>query len=134
MPPAPHPGPGVLGVPAGNLPAVYFPEAAQSLALTQRLATLSAGAGLAFCALSANRALQGQIKLAHTVAGMARAQSKSLAGVSELAVPPGPARDAMLGTARMAETFAEQLAEAANRYGRAFGHLAFAFPVPDRRG
>ncbi len=134
MPPAPHPGPGVLGVPAGNLPAVYFPEAAQSLALTQRLATLSAGAGLAFCALSANRALQGQIKLAHTVAGMARAQSKSLAGVSELAVPPGPVRDAMLGTARIAENFAEQLAEAANRYGRAFGHLAFAFPVPDRRG
>lgn len=134
MRPAPHPGPGVVGVPAGHLPAVYFPETARALALTQRLATLSAGAGLAFCALSANRALQGQIKLAHTVAGMARAQSKSLAGVSELAVPPGPARDAMLGTARMAETFAEQLAEAANRYGRAFGHLAFAFPVPDRRG
>jgi hypothetical protein len=134
MPPEPHPGPGEVGVPAGNLPAVYFPEAAQSLALTQRLATLAAGAGLAFCALTANRALQSQIKLAHTVAGIARVQSQSLAGVSELAVPPGPGRDAMLGTARMAESFAEQLAEAANRYGRAFGHLAFAFPVPDRRG
>jgi hypothetical protein len=34
----------------------------------------------------------------------------------------------------MAETFADQLAESANRYGRAFGHLAFAFPVPGRRG
>jgi hypothetical protein len=113
---------------------VYFPEAAQSLALTQRLATLSAGAGFAFCALSANRALQSQIKLAHSVAGLARAQSKSLAGMSELAVPPGPARDAMLGTARMAKTFADQLAESANRYGRAFGHLAFAFPIPGRRG
>jgi hypothetical protein len=134
MLPVPHPGPGEVGVPAGNLPAVYFPDAAQSLALTQHLATLAAGAGFAFCALSANRALQGQIKLAHDIAGFARVQSKSLAGVSELAVPPGPARDAMLGTARLGETFAEQLAEAANRYGRAFGHLAFAFPVPDRRG
>ena len=134
MQPAPHPGPGEVGVPAGNLPAVYFPEAAQSLALTQRLATLSAGAGVAFCALTANRALQGQIKLAHSMAGFARAQSKSLAGLSELAVPPGPARDAMLGTARLADTFAEQLAESANRYGRAFGHLAFAFPVPGRPG
>src|SRR5512139_4032454 len=54
MPPAPHPGTGEVGVPAGNVPAVYFPEAAQSLALTQRFAALSAGAGYAFCALTAN--------------------------------------------------------------------------------
>ena len=134
MPPAPHPGTGEVGVPAGNVPAVYFPEAAQSLALTQRFATLSAGAGFALCAMTANRALQSQIKLAHTIAGIARGQSQSLAGVSELAVPPGPARDAMLGAAHLAETFAEQLTASANRYGRAFGHLAFAFPVPDRRG
>jgi len=132
MQPKPHPGPGVVGAGAGYLPAVFFPEAVQSLALSHRLATLSTGAGVAFCALTANRALQGQVKLAHTFAGYARAQSRSLAGMSEYPVLPGPARDALLDGARLAATFAEQLVESANRYGRAFGHLAFAFPTTVR--
>ena len=133
MKPAPYPGTDRIGADAGYLPAAFFPEAARSLALSQRLVTLSAGAGFAFCALSANRGVQSQIKLAFTVAGLARAQSRSIAGLSEAAVPPGPARDALLGTARIAEHFADHLTAAASRYGRAFGHLAFAFPVPDRR-
>lgn len=124
-----HPGAGVVGAGAGGLPAAMFPEFAQSLALSQRLAALSAGAGLAFCALTANRALQSQIELAYAVASHARAQSQALAGFSEAAVPPGPTRDVLLGSARLADGFADQVTAAASRCGRAFGHLAFAFPV-----
>jgi len=133
MNPEPHPGAGAIGAAAGYQPAALFPEVAQALVLSHRLATLWSGAGVAFCALTANRALLGQVQLAHALAGHARVHAKSLAGVGELALPPGPAREALLGTARLVESFADRLAESANRYGRAFGHLAFAFPVPDRR-
>jgi hypothetical protein len=133
MNPEPHPGAGAIGAAAGYQPAALFPEVAQALVLSHRLATLWSGAGVAFCALTANRALLGQVQLAHAFAGHARVHSKSLAGIGELALPPGPAREVLLGTARLVESFADRLAESANRYGRAFGHLAFAFPVPDRR-
>jgi hypothetical protein len=133
MKPEPHPGAGAIGAGAGDLPAAFFPEAAHSLALSQRLAVLSAGASVALCALAANQAVQGQIKLVHAVAAQARAQSRSLAGLGAAAVPPGPTRDALVGSARIGESFADQLVEWASRYGRAFGHLAFAFPVPGRQ-
>jgi len=134
MKPDPHPGAGEVGAAAGHLPVAFFPEVAHSLALSYRLASLSSGAGTAFCALAANRALHAQIKFAYTLAGYARAQSKSLSGIGQAALPAGPARDALLGTARLASSFADQVSDTAGRYGRAFGHLAFAFPVRDRRG
>lgn len=134
MKPEPHPGAGVIGAGAGDLPAALFADLARSLTLSHRLATLSAGAGFALCALAANRALHSQVKAAYTIAGYARAQSQAIAGLSETAVPPGPARDALLGGARVADGFAEAVSDSASRYGRAFGHLAFAFPVPGRQG
>jgi hypothetical protein len=134
MKPDPHPGTGVVGVGAGDLPAAMFAEAARSFTLSHRIATLSAGAGLAFCALTANRALHSQVKAAYTIAGYARAQSQAIAGLSKAAVPPGPAREALLGSARLADGFADAVADSASRYGRAFGHLAFAFPLAGPQG
>jgi hypothetical protein len=132
MKPEPHPGAGAIGARAGDLPAAFFPEAAQSLALSQRLAELSTGAGIAFCALVANQALEGQVKFAHAFAGHARAQSRSIGTLALAVVPPGPMREALVGSASVAETLADRLAESASGYGRAFGHLAFAFPVTGR--
>jgi hypothetical protein len=100
--------------------------------MSRRLAMLTAEAGLACCAIAANQAVHRQVRLAHAIAGCARAQSRSIAGMSEWAIPPGPARVAALGSARLAEALADQLSDSANTFGRAFGHLAFAFPVPDR--
>lgn len=133
MRPEPHPGAGVVGAGAGDLPAVLFTDLARSLTLTHRLATLAAGAGLTLCALASNRVLHSQVKAAYTLAGYARAQSRAIAGLSEAAVPPGPTRDALLGGARIADGFAEAVSDSASRYGRAFGHLAFAFPVHGRQ-
>jgi len=134
MKPEPYPGTGLVGAGAGDLPAALFTDLARSLTLSHRLATLSAGAGFALCALTANQALHSQVKAAYTIAGFARAQSEAITGLSEAAVPPGPTRDALLGSARFADGFADALADSASRYGRAFGHLAFAFPVPVRQG
>jgi len=129
MKPEPYPGAGLAGDATSGGAALTFPLADRSFMLFRDLAQLSAGAGVALCALAANHALHGQVSLAYRVAGYARAQSRTIADMYEAAVPAGPAREALLGTARLVESFADELAASASRYGRTFGHLAFAFPV-----
>lgn len=125
----PCPGAGPAGAGVGDLATLMFPDGVRSLALYREIGELYAGAGVAFCALAANHALHGQIALAYRVADYARTQSRSIAGLSEAAMPAGPAREVLLGTARLAESFADEIVASASRFGRAFGHLAFAFPV-----
>ena len=124
-----YPGAGVAGAGVGDLAALMFPDGVRSLTLYRALGELYVGAGVAFCALAANHALHGQIALAYRVADCTRAQSRSIAGLSEAAESAGPARDALLATARLAESFADEIVASASGFGRAFGHLAFAFPV-----
>ncbi len=47
-------------------------------------------------------------------------------------MPQGVLREAVVSIANLEASFADSVIDAANRYGRRFAHLAFAFPVPAR--
>jgi len=94
-----------------ELPAPFLPDAA-----------------MAVLAFSANQALTCQVGIAHVLAHLAEAQSKTLAQTSADVLPEGPVRDVMQQTAALQSRLATEMAEAATRFGRSFGHMAFAFP------
>jgi hypothetical protein len=78
----------------------------------------------------ANQAITRQVDLSYSLADMARAHGIALAETVESTLPASPWRDAMAAAAGAYIECAENAARAATRYGRHFGHMAFAFPGP----
>lgn len=91
----------------------------------------SADAAWAVLAFNANQALSFEVAVAHVLAHLADEQSKTLADTSEHVLPQGAVRDALNNAASLQAQFARRLAESASRVGRAFGHMAYAFPPVD---
>ncbi len=104
---------------------------ASDSAMPFRPASAPLDGALAWTAFAVNEALGGQVSLAHAIGRINRSQAEAVASAQPL-LPAGPLRDAAAMAARMQEGVAEAIFEAANRWGRAFGHLAFAFPVGAR--
>jgi hypothetical protein len=84
---------------------------------------------LAALSWQANEAVRRQVDVTFAMASLARVQAESLAASVERDLPEGPFRDAAAGVARVYVAYAKGLAQAATRFGRHFGHLAFAFPL-----
>jgi len=84
---------------------------------------------LAALSWQANQAVTRQVRVAYAVADFARVQGEAVAQSLARDVPEGPLRDAAAGAASLYVECANQAAAAATRYGRHFGHLAFAFPA-----
>lgn len=127
-----QPQSGLRGV--GGATPYPWEALANEFALPWRLprdlpATFTPDAALAVLAFNTNQALICQVGLAHILARLASAQSKTLAETTGQVLPDGPIRDAMSRTAEMQADFAKSVADAANRWGRSFGHMAYAFPV-----
>jgi hypothetical protein len=134
MKPSPHKGPGAIGAPPLHpMEAVNPLKPEQTLRFSRELSLTSGDAVLAMMAFSANQALASQVTVAHLVAKLAHAQSDKLAETSRAALPAGPVRDALDTAARLHALNADSLVELANSWGRSFGRMAFAFPVPDHR-
>jgi hypothetical protein len=128
------PNPGVRGV-GGATPnpgAALTESAAETLRhATRKLPALPpAGAVMAAWAWHANQAITRQVNVSYSLADMARAYGVALAETVDSSLPPCPLRDAMAAAAGAYVECAESAARAAMRYGRHFGHMAFAFPRP----
>ncbi len=132
MKPQPHPGVGRIGGATPNPGDALASESAGKWPLTPDLPALfSPDAAMAMLAFNTNQALTCQVSVAHVLAHLAEEQSRTLAQTSADVLPAGPVRDAMQHTAAMQARFARELAAAASRFGRSFGHMAFAFPPAD---
>lgn len=133
MKPSSHKGAGAIGVPARHPSAQAFPAAAEdAYRYTRRVSQTSAESVLALIAFTANQALTRQIEAAYKFGQLTRDQSRELDATANRTLPAGPLRDAMTLAARMQANLAESVESQANQWGRRFGHLAFAFPMPDR--
>ena len=87
-----------------------------------------AAAVLAALSWHANQAITRQVDVTFKFAELARSYGLVVAGTVESSVPEGPLRDAMTAAARAYVECAENVARSATRFGRHFGHIAFAFP------
>jgi hypothetical protein len=85
---------------------------------------------LAALAWHANQAITRHVDLGYGLAELARAHGRAVADTAESTLPDGPLRDTVSAASRVYIDFADIAAQAATRYGRHFGHLAFAFPRP----
>jgi hypothetical protein len=88
----------------------------------------SASALLAATAWHANQAISRHVRVAHAWADLTRTNAEAIAKSAEKTLPPGPVRDAIAAIADASVEYADDVADAAMRYGRRYGHLAFAFP------
>jgi len=91
-----------------------------------------AQATIAALAWQANNAITRQVSLSWTLADIARRQGEALVTAGERTMPEGPMRVALVGAGALQVQFAKAAAEWSLGFGRRFGHLAFAFPGPDR--
>ncbi len=97
----------------------------------RRLPTLrTTDALFAALALQANQMITRYVEAAYAWAGLARAHADAVARSAESGLPPGPLRDVVAASAGATIDYADGVARAATRFGRRFGHLAFAFPRP----
>jgi hypothetical protein len=87
---------------------------------------------LAALAWHANQAITRQVVVTYTLAEVARAHGAALAETAETSLPDGPLRAAIAAATTAYIRCAESAAQAATRFGRHFGHKAFAFPRPGR--
>lgn len=116
----PHPGAALTDEPAED-----------SRRLTRECPPLPpADALLAALSWQANQAITRQVDVTYALADLARAHGLAVAESVESSLPDGPLRDALGAAARAYIECAEGAARAATRFGRHFGHLAFAFPRP----
>ena len=92
----------------------------------------AADAALAVLAYATNQLVAGHVALAHHWGELVHAQSRELSAAGAMALPSGVVRDAVTTLASIEASFADSVIAAANRYGRRYAHLAFAFPVPSR--
>ena len=116
----PNPGAALTDTVAANLrrPSCALP------------ASPPAEAMLAALSWHANQAITRQVDVTFKLAEMARAHGLAVAESLESSLPEGPLRDAMSAATNVYIECAESAARAATRFGRHFGHLAFAFPRP----
>jgi hypothetical protein len=132
MKPTSHKGARRIGHPAGEsaAPPAAAPDAWRyPHDVTER----SADGVLAFASRTANQALLQQIEIAFGVGRALRSQSQELERTATSAVPAGPWRDTLTQVARAQASVADMVLAQAMQWGRHFGGLAFAFPLPDRR-
>jgi hypothetical protein len=87
-----------------------------------------AAAAMAALAWHTNQTVTALVTVAFAAATLARRQGESVAHGIERSLPEGRARDAATAAAAMYIAGADAAARAAMRFGRHFGHLAFAFP------
>ena len=128
------PNPGLRGV-GGATPkagAALTDEASAHLrCLTPELPALPpAEAMLAALSWHANQAITRQVDVTYTLADLARSHGHAVARTVESSLPEGPLRDAMTAATGAYIDAADGLARTATRFGRHFGHLAFAFTTP----
>lgn len=133
MDPLSHKDLGAIGAPAWLPSAAERRLTEQAMRFSNRLPLAAADAALAIAAFAANQTVTGQVSFAHLVGEANRAQARELATNGAQAMPEGVLRDTVMTLADAQATFADNVIDAANRWGRTFAHLAFAFPVPDRR-
>ena len=128
----PHPGVRGVGGATPNPGAALTDEVAGHLRrLSRDLPALPpAEAMLAAVAWHANQAIIRQVDVAYALADLARTHGLAVAATVESSVPESPLRDALAAATGAYVAWAESAAEAATRFGRHFGHLAFAFPRP----
>jgi hypothetical protein len=93
----------------------------------------SASGVLALASRTANQAISQQIEMAFDVGRVMREQSQELERTANTSVPAGPWRDSLVQVAGAQARFADMVVAQAIQWGRRFGGLAFAFPLPDRR-
>jgi hypothetical protein len=133
MDPLSHKGAGAIGAPANPALPDTSPFGHGALEFSRDLPFVTADGALAVIAYAANQAVAGQVSFAHLLGELAHAQARELSTAGAQAMPHGPLRDAVLSIANLEASFANSVIDAANRYGRSFAHLAFAFPVSARR-
>ena len=83
---------------------------------------------VAALAWHANQAITGQVGLSYALAHLARTHAEAVAKAAERSLPEGPLRAAITAGTTMSIACADRAAQAATRFGRHFGHQAFAFP------
>ena len=127
-----HGGKGAIGAPARTTLPAEWPSGHAALRFSRDLPFATTDAALAVIAYAANQAVAGQVTFAHLLGDLAHAQARELSTAGAQAMPQGALRDAVLSIANIEASFADTMIDAANRYGRSFAHLAFAFPVPGR--
>ncbi len=130
MKPLSYEGAGAIGAPEGTTPSTECPPGRDPITFSRELPLATTDAALAVIAYAANQALAGQIAFAHLVGELAHAQARELSTAGAQAMPQGALRDAVVSFANIEARFADSVIDGANRYGRHFAHLAFAFPVP----
>ena len=128
------PQPGLRGV-GGATPkagAALTDEVAANLrCLTRELpAVPPAEVMLAALSWHANQAITRQVDVTYTLADLARTHGHAVARTVESSLPEGHLRDAITAATHVYINGADSLARAATRFGRHFGHLAFAFSTP----
>ena len=87
---------------------------------------------VAALAWHANQTITGQVGVSYALAHLARTHAEAVAKAVECTLPAGPLRSAIMAATTMSIAHADRAAQAATRFGRHFGHLAFAFPQPAR--
>lgn len=113
---------------AANTPsAALGARAGDALQFSGALPIASADAARATASFTTNRLLTEQIRSAHALGELARSQSNLISEFAHASLPFGPFRDAVVNFARAEAAMADTIIGAANRFGREFGHIAFAF-------
>lgn len=122
-----HKGARPVGTDAGD-PAVSFAP----MGACPSLARNPAAPALALASRTANQALARQVEIAFEVGRALKAQSDGLAHAADTTVLPGPWRESLRQAAHAQATLADWFVAQALDYGRRFGGLAFARPLPGR--
>lgn len=127
-----HEDDGRIGIPAGHTSALTVRCTVEdALRMSHKLPLTSTDAVLAMVSFTANRMVADNVRNAHAWGELARTQSRSLLGASER-MREGPLRDTLAIAARVHAAVGEGIITAASQWGRRYGHLAFALPVPHR--
>ena len=132
MNPLSHEGAGAVGAPAQPAKTGALAADDDALRFSRSLPFASADATIAMLAYATNQAVASHVALAHQLGEFVHAQARELSIAGARAFPPGILRDAVTSLASIEAGIADSMIAAANRYGRRFAHLAFAFPVPSR--
>jgi hypothetical protein len=134
MKPPSHKGVGRIGRDAALPPVFAQPAHAANEAwrYSRAVSESSATSVFALASRSANTALSRQIELAVDVGRVMREQSLELERTAQCSVPAGPWRDMLMQFAEGNTRVADAIVAQALQWGRRFGGLAFAFPLPDR--
>lgn len=127
MTPTSHKGARRVGTDAGD-PAVSFTGAGPAVPHT------AVTPAFAVASRTVNQALSRQVELAFAVGRALQAQSESLARTADTALSPGLWRESLKQVALAQTRLADLVVAQALAYGRRFGGLAFAVPLPGRIG